>query len=76
MDDIREYDWDLNNRLIELRIAAQGELIVRSNLWSLVIALNVVATGMDGGSELDRDELMVGARQLLSDLGYPLVDEA
>lgn len=70
-----EYDWVANNRRIEAKIAAQSDSLVRSNLCSLVIALNCVATNSDGDEEMTIEYNMVAARKLLHDLDYPLVDE-
>ena len=73
--DVVDLDWDANNRLIAHKVASQSEFMVRSDLRSMAIALNCVATNVDGGQEMTPEEGMTAARTLLHDLGYPLVDE-
>ncbi len=75
LDEEVELDWDFNNKLIDMRIAAKSESKVRSDLRDVVIALNCVATNCDGGQKMTQGEGMTAARTLLHDLGYPLVDE-
>ena len=70
-----ELDWPRNNRRIAAKIATLSDSQARRDLHSMVIALNCVATNVDGGQEMTPEEGMKAARTLLHDLGYPLVDE-
>jgi len=70
-----DLDWVLNNKLIAIKIATRADDQVRRDLHSMAIALNCVATNVDGGQEMTPEEGMKAARTLLHDLGYPLVDE-